>query len=96
MTRTTTFNPIDFGFNWTEPETDNPRDLGWYEFDQTQAAKDALKARNAEVKRLRKLGHRVTVSSLGKQLISRGGVGSNRPHVEFVVPVYALTDWGTA
>ena len=87
--QTQTFNPIDYGFRWTPATDQDP--MGWYEYDGKPAERAALKARNAEAKRLEKLGHTVKKSSLGKQLISRGGIGSGRPHIELVVPVYALT-----
>ncbi len=77
------FSPLDYGFSWT--------DDGWYNFDGKLAAKAALKARNTRAKDLAAKGHTVRKGSLGKQLVSRGGIGSGRPHIELVVPVYSLT-----
>ncbi len=76
------FNPIDYGFAWTD---DN-----WYTFDRKAAQKAALKARNAEAKRLEAQGKRVSKFTLPSQLISRGGIGSGKPHIEEVVNVYGL------
>ena len=78
---TTTFNPIDYGFRWTSD---------WYEYDGKIAENKALKARNAFAKELKTEGRRVRKHSMGRQLISRGGIGSGRPHIELVVPVYAV------
>jgi len=75
------FNPIETGFRWTET---------WYEYDGKEAEKAALKARNDRAKELKAKGYKVSKFSLGKQLISRGGIGSGRPHIELVVPVYGL------
>ena len=46
-----TFNPIDYGFEWTED--------GWYRFDYEGAHKRALAARNKRVKELRARGIKV-------------------------------------
>jgi hypothetical protein len=81
MTRQQLFLPLDYGFRWTED---------WYEYDGKPAEQAALKARNAEFKRLKAEGHAVRKFSLGKQLVSRGGIGSGRPHIELVVPCYGL------
>ena len=79
------FNPIDYTFQWTgEDET------GWYEWDRTEAHKQALKARNAEAKRLRAKGHKVRCGTHRDQLMSRGGIGSGRPHIELHVNCYYL------
>jgi len=78
----TIFNPVDFGFEWT---TD-----GWYTFDATTAQKAARRARDVEAKRLRAEGRTVYPFSLAGQLISRGGIGSGRPHIEVVVNCYGL------
>jgi len=76
------FNPTNYGFNFT---------ADWYEFDSKAAHKAAMKARNAEAKRLRKLGHKVLCSTNGGQLMSKGGIGSGKPHIELFVSVYHLT-----
>ena len=84
-----TFDPIDYGFRWTEPTEQDP--MGWYEYDGKPAEQAALKARNAEAKRLKAAGHQVRKGSLGKQLRTLGGIGSGRPHIDLLVPVYTLT-----
>lgn len=74
------FNPVDFNFTWT--------DNGWYEWDSEAAKRAAKKARDTKVNELRKLGYIVKKSVLKNQLITRGGIGTGRPHVEFIVDVY--------
>lgn len=76
------FNPLDYGFKWAGD---------WYEFDHKSASSAALKARNAEAKRLEKEGKRVRKWSLPNQLISRGGIGSHHPHIQEIVTVYGLS-----
>lgn len=76
-----TFNPLDYGFRWTSD---------WYEYDGKEAEKKARQARDAEARRLKKNGEQVKKFSLGKQLVSRGGIGSDHPHIELIVPVYGL------
>ena len=76
------FNPIDYGFSFT--------DDGWYSWDRKAAHKAALAARNAEARRLKKMGKRVQTFSSANQLISRGGIGSGHPHIEEVVTVYGF------
>ena len=75
------FNPVQYGFKWTED---------WYEFAHKAAHRQALADRNAEAKRLRKAGHVVRVSTDRNQLMSRGGIGSGNPHIELLVSVYSL------
>ena len=77
-----TFNPIDYGFNWTE---DN-----WYTFDYDGAHKRALAARNKRARELRKRGHKVTVSTIKNQRITRGGIGSGKPEITQIVSIYML------
>lgn len=83
-----TFCPTDYGFRWTE-------DLNgrWYEYKGKEAEKAALRARNRVAKQLRAEGWTVKKWSMGRQLVSKGGIGSGRPHIELVVPVYALNAW---
>ena len=76
-----TFNPLDYGFSWTED---------WYDWDSETAKKTALQERNKEVKRLKGEGYTVKPFTMSGQLCSRGGIGSGHPHVEFVVSVYGL------
>jgi hypothetical protein len=77
-----TFSGINFGFRWTDDD--------WYEYDGKEAEKRALRARNAEAKRLEKAGHKVRKFSLGSQLVSRGGIGSGKPHIEILTRAYGL------
>jgi hypothetical protein len=76
------FNPINYNFRWTED--------GWYEWDAKAARKDALKARNTLAKQLRAEGKTVSVFTLKDQLVSKGGIGSGRPHIEEFVNSYGL------
>jgi len=77
------FNPLHFGFNWTSD--------GWYDFDHTSAHKAARAARDTEARRLRKAGHKVRCWTTSGQLVSQGGIGSGKPHIELIVSVYGLT-----
>lgn len=76
-----TFSPMEHGFKFVGD---------WYEFDYGAAHKAALKARNAEARRLRKEGQQVRCWTLRDQLVSRGGIGSGHPHISLVVNVYGL------
>ena len=80
--RTKTFNPLDYGFRWT---------CEWYVYDGKPAEKAALAARNAMARHLRKEGRTVHTGSLGKQLVTKGGIGTGRPQIELIVPIYTLT-----
>lgn len=85
------FNPIDFCFKWTEASDSlNPNDLGWYEWDRKKAHSEALKARNARAKQLKKDGYTVTTFTLSNQLVTRGGIGSGHPQIEAIVNCYYL------
>ena len=77
------FNPLHYGFAWT---TD-----GWYTFDHTAAHKAAKADRDSEARRLRKAGHKVRCSVAKNNLMSQGGIGSGKPHIELSVDVYRLT-----
>lgn len=76
------FNPIKYGFEWTLD--------GWYSWDSKAAHKAALSARNTAAKHLRADGHKVRCFTVRNQLISVGGIGTGRPHIEEVVTVYGL------
>ena len=76
------FSPINFCFAWT---ADN-----WYSWDAKEARSQARKARDAEAKRLVSQGKKVHKFTLPNQLLRRGGIGSGKPDVEFVCPVYYL------
>jgi hypothetical protein len=77
------FNPIDFGgFAWTED---------WYRWDVAAGYEAARAARDARARELRRAGHRVKCFALRYQRVSKGGAGSDRPHLEFIVTVYGLS-----
>lgn len=76
-----TFNPINYGFEWTED---------WYKWDSKAAHSAALKARNARKKELAKRGVQAKGWSSSGQLMSRGGIGSGHPHIEEICTVYHL------
>ena len=76
------FNPIDYFFSWTKD--------GWYTWEASLARKEAMKKRNEYAKELKSQGYKVVKSSLRDQLITRGGIGSGNPQVEFVVNCYGL------
>ena len=77
------YNPIDYCFKWTDDDR-------MYEWDRTEAHKQARAARNKRAKELRAKGKHVTSFSLSGQLISRGGIGSGNPHCDFIVTAYGL------
>ncbi len=77
-----TFNPVDFGgFAWTGD---------WYRWDAVRGHLEAKRARDDATRRLRREGHKVRSFRLANQVISRGGVGSGHPHIDFVVVIYGL------
>ncbi len=82
-----TFDAIDTHFRWTKDDGNGV----WYEWDFKEAAKAAKKARDKEMKDLRDQGIKVTPFSLGIQNMSRGGIGSGKPHIEFQARVYGFT-----
>jgi hypothetical protein len=86
-----TFSPLDYGFRWTGLDSKDISGI-WYEYDGKQAEKAAMQARNEFAKEMKRQGYTVRKSSLGKQLVSRGGIGSGKPHIELVIPVYVV-DW---
>jgi len=69
----------DFGFRWTDD---------WYEYDGLPAEKAARQARDKFAKDLKTHGERPRKGTLGTQLISKGGIGSGRPHIEFHTKCY--------
>jgi len=75
------FNTIDYRFTWTSD---------WYKWEGAEAKKDAMRARNAEAKRLRAEGWTVKVGS-NAALMSRGGIGSGHPHIELWSTVYTIS-----
>lgn len=76
-----TFNPVNYFWTWTSD---------WYEWDSAAAHKAAMKERNAEAAKLVKAGKRVKKWSHAGSLMSRGGIGSGKPHIEVVVTVYGF------
>ncbi len=79
---TQTFNPVDYNFRWTED---------WYEFDSVAATLAAKKARDNEARQLRSEGLSIKCESFRNQFITRGGVGSGHPEVNFLVTVYTVS-----
>ena len=75
------FNPASYTFKWVND---------WYEWDSKSAHNHALKARNAEAKRLKAQGYRVSKCTLKNQLITKGGIGSGNPEISLVVNCYLL------
>ena len=83
-----TFNPIDYGFQWT--------DDGWYKFDYEAARKAAMSDRRKRTKELKAEGFTVKSFTLSNQRITRGGIGSGNPEITQIVSVYGLNarrDW---
>jgi hypothetical protein len=90
------FDPTDFGFAWTDAyhgtrdKSDWPIGPGWYEFDREAAIKAARRARDERAKHLKMLGHGVRKFTLSNQRRTMGGIGTGRPEIELVVPIYAI------
>ncbi len=76
------FDPISFGFIWT--------DDGWYSWDSKAAHKAARQARDKAAREFKAEGKSVKKFSLPGQLVRRGGIGSGKPDVEFVVTAYGV------
>lgn len=76
------YNPVDTQhFRWT---------ADWYNFDHKAADVEAKRLRDNFGNLAKSLGKKVKKFTLRNQLISRGGIGSGRPHIELVVNVYGL------
>lgn len=87
-----TFLPTNYAFNWTQPrDKSNPLDLGWYEWDRKEGHKLARKARDERYKQLRQEGKTPFKYSSKDSLITKGGIGSAHPQVEFIVTVYGVS-----
>jgi len=71
----------DFGFRWTE-------DGKWYEYDGPPAEKAARQARDKFAKELKARGEKPHRGTLGTQLVSKGGIGSGKSHIEFYTKCY--------
>ena len=78
------FDPIKYGFRWTE---DSDGGMGWYEYDGKVAENAAKRDRNKYAKEQRALGKTVKVSTT-KSLRTMGGIGTNHPEISLVVPIY--------
>lgn len=83
-----TFNPVNYCFRWTDPKPGET--FGWYEWDSKAAHSEALKARNARKRELAKRGIKARAWSNPGSLMSRGGIGSGKPHIELYATVYHL------
>lgn len=80
--------PMDYNFQWTPPKAGEA--FGWYEWDRKAAHSAALKARNAEAKRLAAKGYLVRKYSQPDQLITNGGIGTPNPEISHYVTIYCL------
>lgn len=80
------FSGVETFFRWTT-EADGST---WYQFDEDAARKHALRERNRRARELERAGYTVRKFSLGKQLRSKGGIGSGKPHIEFLSTCYGL------
>ncbi|MHC4302539.1 MAG: hypothetical protein ACYS7Y_35210 [Planctomycetota bacterium] len=78
------FDPTAAGFKWTND--DSCGGMGWYEYDKS-AEKTARKDRDDFARKQRKLGKTVKCST-NRSLRSFGGIGSGRPHIELIVPIF--------
>lgn len=81
MSNQLTFNPIHFGFKWTDD---------WYSWDRDAAHREARRARDVKARALKVDGKRVKKFSTRDQLVSVGGIGSGHPHIENIVTVYGI------
>ncbi len=81
MSNQRSFVPTNYGFNWVDD---------WYEWDSKAAHKQAMQERNAEAAKLVKQGKKVKKWSSPGSLMSKGGIGSGKPHIEIVCTVYGF------
>jgi len=75
------FNPIDYGFRWTED---------WYEFDKDEAVAMAKEDRKKIAKILRDAGYKTKMSTRANQTMKKGGIGTDKPEIDVNVTVYKL------
>lgn len=80
------FSASKFGFEWVRCDDGS----WWYSWEPTLAEKAARQARDARAKELVAQGKKVKKFSLGKQLITRGGIGTPYPQIEFHAACYGL------
>jgi len=65
-------------FEWTPDD--------WYKLTPI----NAVHTRNVRIKELKAKGYNPTKFSLGGQLLSKGGIGSGKPHIEYFTKVYGI------
>ena len=76
------FSGTDYGFRWTN--------YNWYVYDGKEAECKALKARNAFWRELKAQGHNPRKFSLGNQLKSFGGIGTDKPDIQVWTKAYGV------
>jgi len=76
------FAATNYCFAWTAD--------GWYEWDSEKAHKEAQAERNREAAAVVKEGRKVKKWSNRGCLMSKGGIGSGKPHIELVCTVYGF------
>lgn len=87
-----TFNPANYAFNWTKPENpSNEFDLGWYEWDRKEGHKLAKQARDKRYQELRAQGKTPVKYSMRDCLTKKGGAGTGKPDLEFIVTYYGVS-----
>lgn len=87
-----TFNPANYAFNWTKPENpSNQFDLGWYEWDRKEGHKLAKQARDKRYQELRAQGKTPVKYSMKDCLTKKGGAGTGKPDLEFIVTYYGVS-----
>ena len=62
---------------------------GWYKM-ADDAEKQAMQRRNTRAKELKAQGLEVSKGSRRNQLLSFGGIGSGKPHIEVICTCYYL------
>lgn len=82
------FNSINYGFEWTGEGASR-----WYSWDEVAAEAKAKAERDALAKELKAKGYSVKKFSSGKNLMSRGGIGSGNPHIEVYAKSFGLNAW---
>jgi hypothetical protein len=78
------FDPTVTWFKWTNDSNGDP---DWYEYDDKRAECATRRARDEFARVQRKAGKTVKCSTT-RSLRSFGGIGSGRPHIELIVPMY--------
>ena len=62
----------------------------WYEWDGKEARKQAMAARSAFCKELKRDGIPFRIFSESSQLVRRGGIGSGHPEIDLVCSMYGV------